>query len=110
MEKVEITIIINKDVAVTINTGEGKQKPVQELTQPDRGIERLAPKEKPGPDEQTKADRSARAGKKMMPFWVRREARIQLRMMAAELGTTQQDLMIQALNAFFQKRGKPPIA
>jgi hypothetical protein len=31
-------------------------------------------------------------------------------MMAAEMDTTQQDLMTDALNMLFQSHGKPPIA
>jgi hypothetical protein len=45
-----------------------------------------------------------------MPFWVPIAARKQLKVMAAEMDTTQQDLMTIALNDFFKKHGKPPIA
>src|SRR3954454_7764437 len=110
MEKVEITIAIDKELALTINAGEGKETPVQELTQVDQGTEHLVPEENPNFGEQIEADRSDRAGKKMMPFWVRREARTQLRIMAAKMQTTQQELMRDALNDFFRKEGKPPIA
>jgi hypothetical protein len=54
--------------------------------------------------------RADRAGRTAMPFWVPVAARKQLRVMAAEMDTTQQELMTMALNDFFKKNGKPPIA
>jgi hypothetical protein len=45
-----------------------------------------------------------------MPFWTTAAAKRQLRIMAAEADVTQQDLMTEALNDLFRKRGKPPIA
>lgn len=54
--------------------------------------------------------RTDRAGRTAMPFWVPVAARKQLRVMAAEMDTTQQELMTMALNDFFTKNGKPPIA
>ena len=49
-------------------------------------------------------------GRAMLPFYVPVAARTQLKMMAIEMNSTQQDLMTSALNDFFQKHGKPPIA
>lgn len=57
-----------------------------------------------------KDKRTDRAGRTAMPFWVPLAARKQLRVMAAEMDTTQQELMRIALNDFFKKHGKPPIA
>jgi len=54
--------------------------------------------------------RPDREGRKPMPFWTTEAAKKQLRMMAAEMDTSQQDLMTEALNLLFQKHGKPPIA
>jgi hypothetical protein len=54
--------------------------------------------------------RPDRAGRTAMPFWVPIAARKQLRMLAAELDSTQQNLMTEALNMLFQKHRKPPIA
>lgn len=54
--------------------------------------------------------RTDRNGRVAMPFWVPVAARKQLRVMAAEQDTTQQELMTLALNDFFKKHGKPPIA
>jgi hypothetical protein len=56
------------------------------------------------------SDRPDREGRKPLPFWTTEAAKKQLRMMAAEMDTTQQDLMTDALNMLFQKHGKPPIA
>jgi hypothetical protein len=60
--------------------------------------------------ESTQGKRADREGRTAMPFWVPIAARKQLRILAAELDTTQQDLMTQALNMLFQQHGKPPIA
>jgi hypothetical protein len=54
--------------------------------------------------------RTDRIGRTAMPFWVPVAARKQLKVMAAEMDTTQQDLMTLALNDFFKKHGKPAIA
>jgi hypothetical protein len=54
--------------------------------------------------------RPDREGRKPMPFWTTEAAKKQLRMMAAEMDTSQQELMTEALNMLFQKHGKPPIA
>jgi len=51
-----------------------------------------------------------REGRAALPFWATRAAKKQLRIMAAELDTTQQELMTEALNLMFAKYGKPPIA
>lgn len=56
------------------------------------------------------ASRPDREGKTPLPFWVPVSARKQLRILAAELDTTMQACMIEALNDFFGKHGKPPIA
>jgi hypothetical protein len=54
--------------------------------------------------------RTDRTGRQMIPFWAPTPARKQLRVMAAEANTTQQELMTIALNDFFRKHGKEPIA
>lgn len=54
--------------------------------------------------------RPDREGRTAMPFWVPIAARKQLRMLAAELDTTNQNLMTLALNDLFEKHGKPRIA
>jgi hypothetical protein len=64
---------------------------------------------KAAPQDETIA-RPDREGRKPMPFWTTEAAKKQLRMMAAERDTSQQDLMTEALNMLFQKHGKPPIA
>lgn len=62
------------------------------------------------PDVLVSTARPDRKGKTAMPFWVPVTARKQLRMLAAELDTTQQELMTRALNDLFEKHGKPRIA
>jgi hypothetical protein len=58
----------------------------------------------------TTEKRPDRAGRTAVPFWVPIAARKQLRLLAAEMDTTQQELLTIALNDFFIKHGKPPIA
>jgi len=62
------------------------------------------------PQAPDKTERPDRIGRTVMPFWTTKAAKKQLRIMAAEEETTQQDLMSRALNDFFKKHGKPPIA
>jgi hypothetical protein len=45
-----------------------------------------------------------------LPFWATVAAKKQLRILAAEIDKTQQDLMTEALNMLFQKYNRPPIA
>jgi predicted dienelactone hydrolase len=54
--------------------------------------------------------RPDREGRVPLPFWTTSPAKKQLRLMAAEADTTQQELMTQALNLLFVQHGKPPIA
>ncbi len=54
--------------------------------------------------------RPDREGRVPLPFWTTAPAKKQLRLLAAEEDTTQQDLMAEALNLLFRSRGKPPIA
>jgi hypothetical protein len=54
--------------------------------------------------------RPDRQGRGALPFWTTTAAKKQLRLLAAEQDTTQQDLMTEALNLLFKKYGKPPIA
>ena len=64
----------------------------------------------PAPSPPVTEARPDREGRKPMPFWTTEAAKKQLRMMAAEMDTSQQNLMTEALNMLFQQRGKPPIA
>jgi predicted dienelactone hydrolase len=54
--------------------------------------------------------RPDREGRVALPFWTTAPAKKQLRLLAAEEDSTQQDLMAEALNLLFKSRGKPPIA
>ena len=54
--------------------------------------------------------RPDREAKTPMPFWTTMAARRQLKMLAAEKDTTQQELMNVALNLLFEANGLPPIA
>lgn len=54
--------------------------------------------------------RPDREGRAPLPFWTTVAAKRQLRILAAELDTSQQALLTDALNNLFTKHGKPPIA
>ncbi len=54
--------------------------------------------------------RPDRIGKRATLFQLPDAAKKQLAVMAIELETTQQALLSEALNDFFRKHGKPPIA
>ncbi|HKV55178.1 MAG TPA: ribbon-helix-helix domain-containing protein [Candidatus Binataceae bacterium] len=54
--------------------------------------------------------RPDRVGRAPLPFWATSAAKKQLRMLAAEHDTTQQDLMTEALKMLFEKYHRPPIA
>lgn len=70
--------------------------------------ETLAP---PAPVVEPKAaPRRKRSESVLLPFAVNPIAKKQLKMMAAELGRTQQDLTIEALNLLFKHYGKKTIA
>lgn len=60
--------------------------------------------------EATSGTRPDREGRVPLPFWTTAPAKKQLRLLAAEEDSTQQDLMAEALNLLFKNRGKPPIA
>ncbi len=74
------------------------------------GVFDSAPTPQPISQPAKTSDRPDRAGRLPMPFWTTAAAKRQLRIMAAEADVTQQDLMTEALNDLFRKRGKPPIA
>ena len=54
--------------------------------------------------------RPDRQGKAAVPFWTTKTAKKQLRLLAADLETSQQALLTEALNDLFRKNHKPPIA
>ena len=65
------------------------------------------------PPEQAPAPREARpdrVGKRATLFQLPAAAKKQLAILAIEHETTQQALLVEALNMLFQKHGKPPIA
>jgi hypothetical protein len=66
---------------------------------------------KPGREKtQKKEDRPDRIGKRGKLFYMNEAAEKQLSILAIEQDTTQQALLISAVNALFAKHGKPPIA
>jgi len=53
---------------------------------------------------------SSRVGKKPVTVYYGKEAHLQLKILAAEMDTSIQELHVAALNALFVKHDKPPIA
>jgi len=70
----------------------------------------VPPASKAAPAERSAGGRPDREGRGAVPFWTTTAAKKQLRMLAATLDTTQQELLTDALNDLFTKHGKPPIA
>lgn len=64
----------------------------------------------PPPPQAVSVRRPDREGRVPLPFWTTAAAKKQLRLLAAEEDTTQQNLMAEALNLLFKNRGKPPIS
>ena len=52
----------------------------------------------------------SRARKVQIPVYVMPEVRKQLKILCAETGRTQEDLLREALNDLFKKHGKPTVA
>ena len=63
----------------------------------------------PKPESQNRSYPS-REGKIPVQFFLNKEAHRQLKITCAETDRTNQDIMIEALNAWFQINDKPPIA
>lgn len=64
----------------------------------------------PTPQLPTRPVPSSRIGRVALPFWVPSTARQQLRHLVTDLNLTAQEAMTEALNEWFVKHGKPPIA
>ena len=52
----------------------------------------------------------SREGKIPVQFFLNKDAHRQLKITSAETDRTNQDIMVEALNAWFQMNDKPPIA
>lgn len=52
----------------------------------------------------------SRLNKVQIPVYVSPDVRMQLKILSAERGRTQEDLLKEAINDLFQKHGKPSIA
>ena len=63
----------------------------------------------PKPEPKTRSYPS-REGKIPVQFFLNKDAHRQLKITCAENDKTNQDIMIEALNAWFQMNDKPPIA
>ena len=53
---------------------------------------------------------ATRTGRVALPFWVPAAARQQLKHTVTDLNMTAQEALTEALNEWFVKQGKPPIA
>lgn len=81
------------------------------LIQPENVTEMPIPETEPDPKPVSKKRRyPSRAGKVPVQFFLNKEAHRQLKITCAETDRTHQDIMVEALNAWFQINDKPPIA
>lgn len=62
------------------------------------------------PEAKPKANPATRTGRVSCPFWIPTAARKQLKYIVTDLNMTSQDALTEALNDWFTKHGKPPIA
>ena len=67
---------------------------------------------KPSPNDTVDVGKQppSRRGRRAITFYVDPAAHQQLRMLGIEVGESTQALMTEAVNALFERRGKPPIA
>ena len=65
---------------------------------------------KPTPTTSMSKTPATRIGRVALPFWVPAAARQQLRHTVTDLNMTAQEALTEALNDWFVKQGKPPIA
>ena len=87
--------------------------------QPKRGLEEIiqsetangfpAPEPEPGPETKTRSYPS-REGKVPVQFFLEKDAHRQLKIVSAETDKSHQDILIEALNAWFVVNDLPPIA
>ena len=85
--------------------------------QPKRGLEEIIQSEtangfpvpEPGPETKTRSYPS-REGKVPVQFFLEKDAHRQLKIVSAETDKSHQDILIEALNAWFVVNDLPPIA
>ena len=81
------------------------------IIQPDTANVAPTPETEPDPKPEPKTrSYPSREGKIPVQFFVNKDAHRQLKITCAENDKTNQDIMIEALNAWFQMNDKPPIA
>lgn len=81
------------------------------IIQPENVKEIPIPETQPDPKPEPKKRRyPSREGKIPVQFFLNKEAHRQLKITSAETDRTNQDIMVEALNAWFQMNDKPPIA
>jgi len=94
-----------------------KRKSLTDAIATDAGVKPKAPDETPSSEEPQSESVTAKSKKtparrntKMVGGYYPLEVNTQVRILAAELGITQQALLARALNQFFEAHGKNPIA
>ena len=81
------------------------------IIQPENAEEMPTPETQPDPKPVSKKrGYPSRAGKIPVQFFLNKEAHRQLKITCAETDRTHQEIMVEALNAWFQMNDKPPIA
>lgn len=66
--------------------------------------------QQPAVEQKPLDDHPGRAGQTMVGFYLGKAAHRQLKQLALNKDSTQQDLLTKALNMLFEKEGMPPIA
>ena len=84
------------------------------IIQPENVKDFQAPEPDPEPKVETSETKTrnypSREGKVPVQFHLNKDAHRQLKIVCAETDRSQQDICIEALNAWFQMNDKPPIA
>ena len=85
---------------------------LRDRLQPETAHRNSTPGNEPEPKTERPETRRypSRDGKTSVQFFLNKDAHRQLKIVSAETDKTHQDIMIEALNAWFQINDKPPIA
>lgn len=81
-----------------------------EKTAPPESISESADSQTEEEQGSSRSHQNSRIHKIQIPFYSTPETRKQLKVLCAEMGRTQEDLLREALNDLFKKHGKPSVA
>ena len=88
-----------------------RKRSLEDIIRLDPANEAPEPEVTPNSEPETKKrNYPSREGKVPVQFFLNKDAHRQLKIVCAETDQTNQDIMIEALNSWFQLNDKPPIA